>query len=405
MITQMLKEGSSRMFLDLGKTPPANKFLEKEGLKHQEEFFPLRVCFNEKLKLVHLDHIVPKEKLFSHYVYVTSTSKTFRDHFTKMADTLGQRFRLKKDSLAVDIGSNDGILLQGLKKYCNIVGIEPASNIAALANSNGIETINDFLTNATVETIIKEKGHADVVCATNVFAHTENITEFVELVKKLLKPDGAFVIEIQYFLDTIETMTFDNIYHEHLYYYTVTSLQNFFNTVGMTIFDIEHVDTHGGSLRVYVQKSENNNPQRMAVSDYLMAEKRKKLDSFETYAAFAKKVFEKKLRLIAAIKELREDSKRIAAYGAPAKSTTLLNFCNLTKEDIEYIVDDNALKVGKFAPGTHIPVVNSFHLGAHIPDYLLLLAWNFKDEILKKVERYHEKGMKVIVPLPKFEII
>jgi len=355
---------------------------------------------------VQLTFIVPSEDMFSNYVYLSSTTKTFQKHFSEMAEHITKSFSLSENSLAVDIGSNDGILLKGFQtSNVQVIGVEPAANVAKIAEENGVETINDFFNENVVNEIIKRKGKADVVTATNVFAHIDDIDSVVENVKSLLKDEGIYVIEIQYFADTIETMTFDNVYHEHMSYYTLSSLDFFFNKHDMQAFRVERVATHGGSLRVFAAKKSSKHKVHESIKKLLDYEKSIGIDDFETYRKFGQEVYGVRDKLVDYIKNIKKQNKKIAAYGAPAKGNTLLNFCNIGKDYIEYIVEDNPLKQGLYAPGTHIPVVSSKMLDENLPDYILILAWNFADEILEKTKKYREKGVKFIVPLPKPKIV
>jgi len=406
MKCRICKNEKLKTFLSLGTTPLANSFLSKEGLKKEEKRFPLELCFCDNCKLVQLTFIVPSEDMFSNYVYLSSTTKTFQKHFSEMAEHITKSFSLSENSLAVDIGSNDGILLKGFQtSNVQVIGVEPAANVAKIAEENGVETINDFFNENVVNEIIKRKGKADVVTATNVFAHIDDIDSVVENVKSLLKDEGIYVIEIQYFADTIETMTFDNVYHEHMSYYTLSSLDFFFNKHDMQAFRVERVATHGGSLRVFAAKKSSKHKVHESIKKLLDYEKSIGIDDFETYRKFGQEVYGVRDKLVDYIKNIKKQNKKIAAYGAPAKGNTLLNFCNIGKDYIEYIVEDNPLKQGLYAPGTHIPVVSSKMLDENLPDYILILAWNFADEILEKTKKYREKGVKFIVPLPKPKIV
>ena len=283
--------------------------------------------------------------------------------------------------------------------------MEPATNIAAIAEKDGIETINDFFNADAVRQIISRKGHADVVTATNVFAHVNDIKALVGNVKLLLKKDGIFVIEAPYLVDMFEKMLFDTIYHEHLSYFSLTPLDYFFSSMGMEVFDVQKVDSHGGSLRVFVRKKEGKFEIRKSVGKMLEDEKNYGVNDFALYNKFANKVYGTRERLVGTLREIRRRGKIIAGYGAPAKGNTLLNFCNIGTEYIKYIVDDNPLKVGLLTPGMHIPVVGSQHLDQEKPDYILILAWNFAKEIMEKAKGYAEQGAKFIIPLPEVIIV
>jgi len=392
-------------FLSLGKTALANSFLSKEQLTQPEHKFPLDTLFCSQCKLVQLEHVVPPEMLFKNYIYVTSTSNTFKIHFTQLAEAITKDFKLNGNSLAVDIGSNDGLLLKGFQKAgVQTIGVEPASNVAKIASADGVETVNDFFSKKVAEQIVASKGKADVVTANNVLAHIADIHAEVANVLTLLKDDGIFVIETAYLGDMLEQMTFDSIYHEHLYYYSLTSLDYFFRKNSMQIFKVQHVASHGGSLRVFVKKKSSSRAIEGSVPELLEREKALGLHDFETYKKFAFKVSVTKDKLVKLLKELKSQGKTIAAYGAPAKAATLLSFCEIGTDFIDYVVDDSPLKQGMFTPGTHIPVVGSETLADKKPDYVLILAWNFAEEILKKT-RPIAAGVKFIIPLPEPVIV
>lgn len=402
MECRVCKNWDLKEFLSLGRTPLANSFLPKEKLSQKEDSFPLATCFCQNCKLVQLTYVVPSEAMFRDYVYVSSTSNTFKKHFTKMAEDISKEFNFDEKSLAVDIGSNDGILLRGFQKFnVQTIGVEPAANVAKIAEENGIETVNSFFDGKAAKEIAARKGHADVVTATNVFAHVNDIDDFIENVKYLLKKDGIFVIEVQYFIDTIQKMTFDNIYHEHLSYFTLTSLVYFFKRHGMEIFDAQRVDSHGGSLRIFARENEGTHKASKNVDNLLKYEKEIGVDNLELYRKFARKVYGARERLKSYAGGIKKQGMSIAGYGAPAKSTTLLNFCGIGRDFLDYIVDDNPLKIGLYTPGTHIPVVGPDFIEKKRPDYILILAWNFAEEILAKTEKYSSQGVKFIIPLPE----
>lgn len=395
-----------RKFLSLGQTPLANSFLDEKDLSQKEKTFPLEVCFCPNCKLVQLSYVVSPEQMFKDYVYVSSTTNTFRVHFAKMAEEISNDFCLNEKSLAVDIGSNDGLLLKGFQKFgVQTIGVEPATNLAIIAEKDGVETINDFFNENVVRKIIAKKGHADVVTATNVFAHVDNIQELVKNVKHLLKTNGIFVIEVPYLVDMIEKMTFDTIYHEHLSYFSVMPLADFFKKANMEIFKIKRVDSHGGSLRIFVKKNEGKFEIDKSVNLMLENERKLGIDDFETYKKFADKVYALKAKLTKCFEDIKSKGKIIVAYGAPAKGNTLLNFLGIGSDYIDYVVEDNPLKQGKFTPGSHIPVLSPKMLDEKKPDYILILAWNFADEILSKTRKYKQEGVKFIIPLPELAVV
>ncbi|MBI2541608.1 class I SAM-dependent methyltransferase [Candidatus Woesearchaeota archaeon] len=406
MECRICRNNDLKEFLSLGKTPLANSFLPKESLSLKEESFPLAVCFCQDCKLVQLTYVVPAEAMFKNYVYVSSTSGTFRAHFARMAEDISKDFNLDEKSLAVDVGSNDGILLKGFKRFnVRTIGVEPAANVAKIAEENGVETINGFFGKDAAKEIVARKGHADVVTAANVFAHVNDIDDFAENVKFLLKKDGILVIEVQYLVDTIEKMTFDNIYHEHLSYFTLTSLANFFKRHEMEIFDAQRVDSHGGSLRVFAKKNNGSHKAGKNVGMILKHEQEIGVEDLKLYREFAGNVYSVRENLKSCLEGIKNKGMSIAGYGAPAKSTTLLNFCGIGRNFLDYIVDENPLKIGLYTPGTRIPVVGPDALDKKKPDYVLILAWNFAEEILAKTKKYSGKGVKFIIPLPELRTI
>ncbi len=398
--------GGVKPFLSLGETALANSYLSKEQLSKPERKFPLEVAFCEVCKLVQLTCVVPPGLLFKHYLYVTSTSNTFRVHFTKYAEDVAREFGLDKNSLVVDIGSNDGLLLKGFQKPgVKVVGVEPADNLAGLANRDGVETINDYFNSSVVDRILSSKGKADIVTANNVFAHTTTIHDIARNVGRLLKDEGVFIIEAAYFVNMLRDMTFDGIYHEHLFHYSLTPLDYFFRKSGMQIFRVQVVPSHGGSLRVFVKKAESHRPVDASVAAMLQKERELGIHDFRTYEEFARRVYVSREKLVKLVKGLKAQGKSIAGYGAPAKATTLLSFCNLGSDIIDCIVDDSPLKQGLYLPGMHIPIVSPEALDKRQPDYILILAWNFAEEILRKAKKHSDAGVKFIIPVPEPVIV
>lgn len=388
--------------LSLGSTPPANAFLKKEELNNPEPSFPLELFFCKDCSFVQLGHVVSPDLLFGNYVYTSSTSPVFVAHFKSFAAEMARRFGLNSNSLVVDIGSNDGILLRPYKEMgIKIMGVDPAANIAAMATKNGIETMAAYFTSAVAKKIVQEKGRASIVTATSVFPHIDNLDEVVEGVKILLADDGVFVIEAYYLVDLIEKNLFDTIYHEHLSYFTVKTISTLFDRLGMRVFDVSKTDTHGGSLRVFVQKSGGKHPVALSVEKFIAEENEKKIHNIETFINFQEKISENKIKLSELLKELKTKGKRIVGYGAPAKGNTLLNFFNIGSDIIDYIIDDSPSKQGLYTPGTRIPVKPSSALQENPPDYILVLAWNFADSIIKKCLDFEN----FIIPVPFAQVI
>lgn len=388
--------------LSLGSTPPANAFLKKEELNNKEDFFPLELNFCKDCTFVQLTHTVSPELLFKNYVYVSSTSPVFIAHFQDLADKVIKRFKLPKNSLVVDIGSNDGILLRPFKEQgMNVLGIDPAEKIATLATKNGIETLPLFFNKKVAGEIVNKRGHASIVTATSVFSHVDDLDEFVSGVKELLADDGVFIIEVYYLSSLLENNLFDTIYHEHLSYFTVKTITTLLNRLGLQVFSIETTDTHGGSLRVFAQK--NNGPHQVdeSIKKFMLAEENKKLYDSTTYFEFARKIDENKRNLLNLLDHIKSSKKTIVGYGAPAKGNTLLNYFEIDEKFLDYIVDDSPWKQGLYTPGTHIPVVSSEELSRKRPDYILILAWNYASPIMKKYKDFN----RFIIPVPTPRIV
>jgi len=319
--------------------------------------------------------------MFSNYLYLSSTSKTFRDHFDNAAKDYIKTFKLSpKKSYIIDIGSNDGVALKPFKElnFKNVLGIEPAKNLAKLANKNKIKTFNGFLNKKNIKKI---KKNADLVLASNVFAHSNELKEMAECMINLVSKKGTIIIEIQYLLNTLKDLTFDNIYHEHFNYWSLTSLINFFKNFPVKIFKVQKINTHGGSLRIFISKNKKIKIEKN-VKDFLKEEENYGIKNFEVYEDFAKKVYKIRDNVRKNISKLVKENKEIIGYGSPAKATTALNFFGISNE-IKYIVEDNKLKHGKFLPGVKIPIISKDKV-TNKPDCALVLAWNFLDEIKKK---------------------
>ena len=365
--------------VSLGYQPLANNLLKNKNEK--DELYPLEMNYCPDCHNCQLSVVVDPKKMFSNYLYLSSTSKTFREHFETAAEKYVKEFKLSpKKSYIIDVGSNDGIALKPFKdlKFKNILGIEPAKNLARLANKEKIKTYNGFLDEKNLKRL---KKNADIVLASNVFAHSDQLKMMAECMLKLIKKDGTIIIEVQYLLNTLKDLTFDNIYHEHYNYWSLTSLVTFFNRFKAKIYKAEKISTHGGSLRIYVKKSLKTKIEK-SVRSLLTEEKKFGINKYQTYLNFAKKVYKIRDNVRKNILKLKENNAKIIGYGSPAKATTALNFFGISKE-IDYIVEDNKLKHGKFLPGMKIPIVSKSHIKDK-PDYALVLAWNFINEIKRK---------------------
>ena len=390
-------------FLNLGNHPPPLNFITKEKVMENDETFPLEVFFCHGCGLVQLGEAVDPKIMFKEYLYTSGVSTAFRNHLELFAKKLVDRFSPDEEDLVIDIASNDGTLLQFFKNSgLRVLGIEP-SNIANIAKENHIETVKDFFNETVAKQILEISGQAKIITITNAFAHIKDLDSVMKGVKALLKEDGIFVSESQYLVDIIEKLEYDTIYHEHLRYYCLKPLIQLFEKYNMEVFDCERISSHGGSIRVYVAlkekftKSEN-------VQKILEHEERLKLSSIETYQEFARKIHDNKTKLISLLSKIKADGYKIVGISAPARSNTILNFCNINSENLEYIAEKSVLKIGKFTPGSHIPVVDDKQLVSDQHDFALLLSWHLSDSIIPKIRNDGFKG-KIIIPLPEPKII
>jgi len=391
-----------KQFLDLGRTPLANSLVGKKNLNKKERTFPLSVYFCQNCSLVQVLDVVNPEILFSDYYFMTSASSPSVDHFKKYSAKILKDFIKSSRDLVVDIGGNDGTLLNELKNDCKVLNIEPAHNIAEVARKKGIHTINKFFSKKLVKEIIKKNGYANVITANNITAHTDTVRELFEGVKDLLADDGVFIFETHWARNLIGEGGFDQVYHEHLSYYSLHALKYLVDSVGMSIFDVETVPIQGESLRVYVSK---NRKPKASFEKFLKREKSLGLNDFKSFARFSKKVLDNKNKTLKLLAKLKSENKKIVGYGAPAKGSTLLNFYGIGKETIDYVIDTTSIKQGLFMPGVHLPIYPPEKLFESKPDYILLLAWNYADAILKKEKNLRDGGVKFIIPVPEVKII
>jgi len=392
--------------LTFGPTPLANAFLTKDKIDQPESYYPLDVSFCKACGFVQLSHVVHPEILFKDYVYASSTSPVFVNHFKQFAESVSKKYLPEKNSLVIDIGSNDGILLSPFQKLgYKTLGIEPAATVAKLARRQDIETIEKYFSTSLAKDIVKKYGKAKVITATNVFAHIDDLDEIITGVKTILSVDGVFIIEAPYLVDFLKKNYFDLVYHEHLSYWSIDALKRLLKRYDMDVFHVEKVTVHGGSIRVFVQKAKGIYPIDKSVKNFLDLEKRNKVASLSTFTTYAQKIQKNKIILLTLLAKLKTKGKTIAAYGAPAKGNTLLNFFSIGVETLDFVVDDSPLKQGLYTPGKHIPVVSTETLYKKHPDYLLILAWNFAQPIMQNHTAYKKAGGKFIVPVPKPQIV
>jgi len=399
--------GSKKLheFLSLGSMPIPNGFLTKEELKKPEIYYPLGVYFCQSCGLAQLTHVVPPEIMFKNYLYIPSTSTTMLQHFKELANETVVKFKLSPKDLVIDIGSNDGTLLNFFQEdEARVLGIDPASNLVKIAQLKGVETIDDFFTTNLAKKILKEKGKAKVITATNVVAHVNDLHNLCQGISLLLDKEGVFIAEFPYLPDLLSKNEFDTIYHEHLSYFTIKPLTILFKKHRLLLFDIRRIPIHGGSIRIYVSHDQSHYKESKTVKEFLEQELLKKLYTKEPYDDFGRRVGVIKRDLLNLLKRLRTQGKTIVGHGAAAKGNVLLNYCGIGTDLIDYIVDSIPFKQGRYTPGTHIPIYPEKRLEKEVPDYTLLLAWNFADEILKKQIRYRMKGGQYIITIPYLRI-
>ena len=402
---RMCKSNNMSKFLDLGFSALSDNFLTVEQLEQPEIFYPLTVHSCLDCGLCQLGYVVPPELMFNeNYPYDSSTTKTGREHFTKMGVDICDRFNLKPNLFVIDVGSNAGVLLSGFKsKGMRVLGIEPSSKLANAAIKNGIDSIIEFFSKKLVKKILDDYGKVSVITGTNVFAHIDDLDDFMIAADSLLVEDGIIVIEAPYLLRLIENLEYDTIYHEHLSYLSVKPMIKFCKKFSFEVFDTEEQTIHGGTLRYFIGRKDKRKVSQN-VSNYLKIEEEQEIYSEKKLRDFARSVKDHRRALLQLLHELKTNGKKIVAISAPAKGNTLLNYCKIDSEILDYVTERNPLKVGKFTPGMHIPVYSDEKLEDQ-PDYALILAWNFADEIIQNNSKYREKGGKFIIPIPKPVIV
>ena len=393
--------------ISLEATPPANEFVTAKERGLLQDRFPLDVHLCGGCGHVQLLDIVDPERLFRQYVYVSSTSPMFVDHFRRYAQAMLDMMHLPNGSLVMEIGSNDGTLLRCFQEAgMRVLGIDPARGIAEAATRGGIETLPEFFDLALAKRLRAERGAASLVLANNVFAHADDLHTIADGVAHLLEPDGLFVFEVSYLLDVFEKTLFDTIYHEHLSYHTVKPLGPFFTRHGLELVDAIRVDSHGGSLRGIVNKTGGRWPRQARVSELIALEQHLGLHGPEAFRTMFENIQRRKTELTELLGRLKREGKKIAGFGAPAKATTLMFHFGLGPETLDYVIDDSPLKQGRYTPGHHIPVVGSSALyePATRPDYAVILAWNFAEPIIAKHRRFLDAGGHFIIPLPAVQV-
>jgi hypothetical protein len=392
-------------FVDLGMSPPCESYLAADQLDAGEVFYPLHVRVCSSCLLVQLPAYIPAEDIFTFYAYFSSYSDSWVEHARRFVDGAVERWGLGPDSFVVEVASNDGYLLQHVvAKGIRCLGIEPAANVADAALAKGIPTEVTFLGEETGSKVAEAHGPADLVVANNVFAHVPDIVDFAKGMRAMLSPTGHVSIEIPHLLRLIEGNEYDTIYHEHYSYLSLLTTQRVLAAAGLTVVDVEELDTHGGSLRTWSTPTENAGEPSEAVRRVLADEARAGLDTVEGHAGFAAKVATVRNDLMTFLVEQSRAGKSVAAYGAPGKGNTLLNHCGVRADLLHFAVDRNPFKHGKFLPGTHIPIKPVEALAEARPDFVLILPWNLRTEIAAQLEYVREWGGQLVVPLPALEV-
>jgi len=394
-------------FVDLGMSPLCESYVPKERLDQVEAFYPLHVYVCDQCFLVQLEEYVSPEAIFTEYAYFSSYADSWVEHMRRYADMITQRLSLTRDSLVVEVASNDGYLLQHfVEKGIPVLGVEPAANVARVATAKGIPTLVQFFGEETAREMVAGGLRADLICGANVLAQVPRPNDFVKGLQLLLKPGGVVTIEFPHLLRLMAENQFDTIYHEHFSYFSFLSAERIFAAQGLTVFDVEELPTHGGSLRLYARHAEET---ARPVTSRARELRRREIEAgilrLETYARFAEQVRETKRRLLQFLIEVKRHGKTVVGYGAPGKGNTLLNYCGIRTDFIDFTVDRSPYKQGKFLPGTRIPIHHPDRIRETKPDYVLILPWNFKDEIVEQMAFIREWGGRFVVPIPEASIV
>jgi 2-polyprenyl-3-methyl-5-hydroxy-6-metoxy-1,4-benzoquinol methylase len=396
-------------FVNLGGSPISNDFLTIEQVDKAEKFYPLHTYVCDRCFLVQLPEVESREHIFGDgdYAYFSSYSESWLAHCQRYTNLTIERFGFDRSSQVIEIASNDGYLLQYFQQQnIPVLGIEPASNVAAVAEAKGIPTLTKFFGVHTATELVKLNKQANLLLGNNVLAHVPDLNDFVSGLKLLLKPSGIITIEFPHLLQLITQNQFDTIYHEHFSYFSFLTVERVFAAHGLTLFDVEELPTHGGSLRIYGKHAENT---QQPVTDRVTALKAKEiianLDKIDTYLDFTKRVESVKRQLLAFLIQAKTEGKSVVGYGAPAKGNTLLNYCGIRTDFIDYTVDRSPHKQGLFLPGTHIPIESPDRITETKPDYVLILPWNLRSEIIEQMAHIRDWGGKFVVPIPQLEVL
>jgi SAM-dependent methyltransferase len=395
----------TQTFVDLGMSPLCESFLAAEQLNQVEPFYPLHAWVCRHCFLVQVEEYVQPDRIFSEYAYFSSYSDSWLDHAHRYVDMIVDRLRLGVTSRIVELGSNDGYLLQWfVKKGIPVLGIEPAANVAAAARAKGVRTMSLLFGRDAAPAVVAQHGLADLVIGNNVLAQVSDLNGFVAGMKILLAPGGVITMEFPHLMPLMEENQFDTIYHEHFSYFSLSVAERIFSAHGLTVFDVEELPTHGGSLRIYARHVDDPIPVSPSVHELHAREETAGFSRPERYASFTEQVHETKRRLLEFLIAARRRGKSVVGYGAPGKGTTLLNYCGIRTDFLAYTVDRNPYKHGRFTPGTHIPIFPPDRIFETKPDYLLVLPWNLKDEIMEQMAGIRAWGGQFVVPIPDVKV-
>ncbi|MEH2359010.1 class I SAM-dependent methyltransferase [Nostoc sp.] len=393
-------------FVDLGMSPLCESYRSLKQLNEVESFYPLHVYVCDQCFLVQLQEYISPENIFSDYAYFSSYSDSWLQHAKNYVDLVVERLQLNQESQVIEIASNDGYLLQYfVAKSIPVLGIEPAANIAEVAITKGIPTIVKFFGQQTAQEQIAKGKQADLLLGNNVLAHTPYLNDFVKGMKIILKPHGVITMEFPHLMRLIDENQFDTIYHEHFSYFSFLTVEKIFAAHGLTIFDVEELTTHGGSLRIYARHNEDySKPVSQQVSELKYREEAAGFMQLEYYSSFGEQVKETKRKLLDFLIKVKREGKSIVGYGAPGKGNTLLNYCGIRTDFLDYTVDRNPYKQGQFLPGTHIPIFHPDKIAQTKPDYVLILPWNLKNEIMRQITYIRDWGGQFVVPIPEVNV-
>jgi len=396
------------VFIDLFNSPASNSFLTKEQLNEPEQFYPLKIYTCHNCFLVQVDEYKKSDSIFdSSYVYFSSYAKSWLEHASRYVNMMTDRFKLDKNSQVVEIASNDGYLLQYfVKKDIPVLGIEPTSNTAEVARQKGVESVVDFFGVRLAKELVAKGKKADLLLGNNVLAHVPDIIDFTRGLKILLKDQGVVTMEFPHLVQLIENNQFDTIYHEHFSYLSFTTVKQIFEAAGLEMFDVDEIPTHGGSLRIYAKHKEDNSKAISSnVAALIETEKGKGILDIKYYKGLQQQALKIKLELLDFLAEQKKVGKKAAAYGAAAKGNTLLNYCGVKADLIDFVVDANPHKQNKFLPGSHIPVVAESYLKEQRPDYIIIFPWNIKEEVMTQLAYIKEWNGKFVMAIPNFHVI